>query len=212
MMRKIIWTVILVSLFLLVSGCGSSRAVSKSNPVSQASVRIQLKDGTNREGIIVKGDTTKLVYVDSKSHHAENIYFADIKFIQKLSSYFDFDGNEIPIAEIKSYKYPKKMLLYGSAGLIIGATVGTGVGIGLYAMDQPLAANVSILIFGALGAWYFGDRGNIEDEEDAAFTARKDRYDKDKAIRVEQRKLDELKQEKERLLKLKEEKEKRAKK
>ncbi len=192
--------------------CSGTRYVSMENPESQASVRINLKDGSHREGIIVTGDSTKLIYVDATTHEKSSIKFDDIRSIEKISRYFDFEGNPIPIAEIKKNKSPKNMLLYGGAGLLLGAAVGTGVGIGLYAADQPLLANASILLFGGLGAYYFGKKGLVQDYDEAAFKARQKRYEEYKAIRAEKRRLEELEKKKAELLKkLEEKKRKKAK-
>ncbi|MHB2155775.1 hypothetical protein ACX8XN_15445 [Calditrichota bacterium GD2] len=194
------WIVLLGLLFSMLA-CSGKRYVSLTDPESQASVRINLKDGTYREGIIVTGDSVNLIYVDARTHKKSLIKFDDIKYIVKISKYFDFEGNPIPIHEIKQHKSPKNTILYGMAGLFLGGAVGTGVGIGLYSMDQPLLANVSILVFGGLGAYYFGNKGYYKDIEEAAFAARKARYEEYKAIRAEKRRLEELKRKKEELLK-----------
>ncbi|NOX90242.1 MAG: hypothetical protein GXO77_14595 [Calditrichaeota bacterium] len=199
--QKLLQLILLSSFFLLLVNCSGTRYVSMTDPESQASVRINLKDGTHKEGIIVTGDSTTLVYVDASTHQRSSIKFDRIKSIQKISKYFDFEGNAIPISEIKQFKSPKNMLLYGSAGLLLGAAVGTGVGIGLYAADQPLLANISILAFGGLGAYYFGAKGMLEDYENAAFAARKARYEEYKSLRAEKRRIEELKKKKEELLK-----------
>jgi len=198
-MRQIIW-ILIVTMFLM-TGCISLRSVSPEKPESQASVRIDLKGGSSREGIIFKGDSLNLHYIDAASHKQNSILITSIKEIRKLDKFFDFSGNVIPASEISRYKSHKHSWLYGSAGFLLGATVGIGVGIGFYAADQPIAANASILVFGALGAWYFADKGNFVDTEDAAFTARKTMYDKDVAIKHEKEKIEQLQQEKNRILK-----------
>ncbi len=204
--KRLIKVLVATGMLLVFFGCSSTRYISFDNPESQASVRINLKDGSFREGIIVTGDSTQLIYVDSKTHERTAIKFAQIRSIQKISKYFDFEGHAIPISEIKEYKGMKNTLLYGGAGLFLGAAVGTGVGIGLYAADQPLLANLSILVFGGLGAYYFGSKGAVEDYEVAAFKARKARYEEYKKLRAEKRKLEELKRKKAELLKKLEEK------
>lgn len=198
-MRKIIW--ITLSAMFLFTGCISLRSVSPEKPESQASVRIGLRDGSYREGIIFKGDSLNLHYIDAASHNKQSILINSIKQIKKLEKFYDFSANEIPQSEISQYKSHKHTWLYGSAGFLLGAAVGIGVGIGFYAADQPLAANASILVFGALGAWYFADKGNFVDSEDAAFTARKHLYEKEEAIMSEKEKIRQLQQEKNRVLK-----------
>jgi hypothetical protein len=193
---------ILVSLtaFILATGCVSSRSVSPKNPEPQASVRIDLRDGSYREGIIFKGDSLNLYYVDARKHEQQSLALKSIKQIRKLDIFYDFSAHAIPEAEIGRVKSHKNAWLYGGAGFAMGAVVGIGVGIGLYAADQPLAANASILVFGALGAWYFAEKGDFEDTEDAAFIARKNMYKNEGAIQSEKEKLEQLKSEKARLL------------
>ncbi|MBD3223535.1 MAG: hypothetical protein GF313_02325 [Caldithrix sp.] len=193
----------IVLLFIILVGlmsCSSNKFISPDNPESQESVRIALQDGTQREGIIINGDSEQLYYVDSETHQKEAIKFNNVKWIKKISTVYDFNGNAIPVPEIKSYKNPKNMLLYGSGGLILGATIGTAAGIGLYAADQPLMGNVSILLFGGLGAWFFGQKGAAEDWDEAAFKARKARYQNSKLIENEKQKIEELKKQKQELL------------
>ncbi len=206
-LRIIVFGIFTASLF----SCSGARYMSTKNPISQASVRLNLKDGTHREGIIVTGDSTDLVYVDAGTHQKTTLKLKDIESIERISKYFDFEGNPIPVDEIKANKTPKNMLLYGGAGLVLGAAVGTGVGIGLYAADQPLLANVSILVFGGLGAWYFGKKGVQKDYDDAAFKARQIRYQEYKEIRAEKRRLEELKRKKAELLKKLQEKKRKEK-
>ena len=208
---KSLWKVMLLMVVTGIMACSTQRYVSLTDPESQASVRINLKDGSFREGIIVTGDSANLIYVDAKTHNKSVVKFRDIKNIVKISRYFDFEGNPIPVHEIKKYKSPKNTILYGGAGLFLGAAVGTGVGIVLYSQDQPLLANVSILLFGGLGAYYFGQKGYYKDIEEAAFAARKARYEEYKAIRAEKRRLEELKKKKEELLRKLKQKEKQTK-
>ncbi len=191
----------LLGVFLFLVHCSSSRYVSPTNPESQASVEIQLTDGSTRQGIIVTADSVNLIYIDAQSHDKSTVKLDQIKTIQKIDTYFDFEANPMPLSEVKEHKSPKNTLLYGAAGLFLGAAVGTGVGIVLYAQDQPLLANISILVFGGLGAYYFGNKGYQKDMDEAAFAARKARYEKFKAVQAEKQKLLELKKKKEELLK-----------
>lgn len=210
-MRQSWFVLLTLSLIFGLWSCSGSKFIDPGNAETEASVRIDLKNGQKKEGIIVQGDSKKLVYVDSETHKRENILFRDIKSIQKISKYFDFAGNHIPEPEILSYKKSTKAWLYGAGGLVLGVAVGTGIGIGLYAADQPLLANASILAFGGLGAWWFSKKGHKVDYEEAAFTARKERYIKTKEVRAEKRRLEELKEEKQRLLKELEKKKKKTK-
>ncbi len=191
--------------------CSGSRYIAGKNPESQTSVRLNMTDGTHREGIIITGDSTNLVYVDAGTHEKTTVKLKDIESIERISKYFDFEGNPIPIDEIKANKSVKNTLLYGAAGLTLGAAVGTGIGIGLYAANQPLLANASILIFGGLGAYYFGKKGVQKDYDDAAFKARQKRYQEYKELRAEKRRLEELRRKKAELLKKLQEKKRKEK-
>lgn len=208
---RVFTTFLLGAFFFSLLSCSGSKMISKDKPESEASVRINLKDGTNRTGIIIKGNSKELEYYDAKNHERENIRFADIKSIERLSTELDYKGKPIPAHEIKKYKTMKNTLLYSGGGLVLGAAVGTAVGIGLYAADQPLLGNVSILVFGGLSAYLFGKKGYRSDYKEAVHAARKARYDDMKAIELEKKKIEALKKEKERLLKQIEKKKKEKK-
>ncbi len=207
-LTKIFTAIVIGLLAVTLFNCSGSRYMSAKSPESQASVRLNLTDGTHREGIIITGDSTNLVYVDAGTHEKTTLKLKDIESIERISKYFDFEGNPIPIEEIKANKNLKNTLLYGGAGLALGAAVGTGVGIGLYAADQPLMANASIVLFSGLGAWYFGRKGVQKDYEEAAFKARQKRYQEYKELRAEKRRLEELRRKKAELLKKLQEKKK----
>lgn len=207
-----IFSVIVIGLFVItLFNCSGTRYISAKNPESEASVRLNMTDGTYHEGIIITGDSTHLVYVDAETHEKTTLKLKDIESIERISKYFDFEGNPIPINEIKANKNLKNTLLYGGAGLALGAAVGTGVGIGLYAANQPLLANASILVFGGLGAYYFGKKGVRKDYDDAAFKARQKRYQEYKELRAEKRRLEELRKKKAELLKKLQEKKRKEK-
>ncbi len=193
-------TILIGAFFFSLFNCSGSKMISKDKPESDASVRINLKDGSSRTGIIIQGNSKGLEYYDAKNRERETIQFADIRSIERLSTELDYEGKPIPRHEIKKYKTMKNTLLYSGGGLVLGAAVGTAVGIGLYAADQPLLGNVSILVFGGLGAYLFGKNGYHSDYKEAVHAARKERYDDKKAIELEKKKIEALKKEKERLL------------
>ncbi len=201
-MKYVTTLLLTIITFWSLLSCAGQRSVSKENPESQTSVRMQLTDGSQREGIIVTAKDKKLIYVDAQSHEKETIALDKIQSITKTERVFDFDGEIIPPAEIESYKGNKNKLLYAGGGLVLGAAAGTALGIGLYAADQPMLGNVSILVFAGLGAWIFGKQGAAEDYEEAAFKARKARFQKDReeAVREEKQRLKKMEEEKQRLL------------
>ena len=208
-MRKLI-SFSLAVLYLAVISCSGPKNLSVADPEPQSSAKIILKDGTSKEGILLKRDGTSLIYVDSKSHKKESIPIAQIRQMTESEIVYDFSGKRIPGAEISEHKSMSKTLLYGAGGLVLGAAAGIGLGIVIVSADstQTGAANAAIGVFGVLGAYVFGSMGADQDYNEAVFDARKARYLKEKKqMDSERKKLDELKQEKERLLKKKAEKE-----
>ncbi|HID39348.1 MAG TPA: hypothetical protein EYP36_07520 [Calditrichaeota bacterium] len=209
MWRKIISLTAVLAL-LAQTACSGSRAISMDDPDPQASARIILKDGSTREGIIVKKEKNQLIYVDAKTHKAEKLDLVEISKMYESDHIYDFSAKPIPDSEVRAYKSSKKTWLYGAGGLILGLAAGFGVGLLIISSDadQTLAANIAMGTFGVAGAWIFASVGANQDFEDAVFKARKARYQVEKRqMDKEKKKLEELKKEKERLLKKKAEKE-----
>lgn len=210
-MKKIIITALTVSVLLSIFSCAGKRSLTTEDPYSQASVRIILEDGSSKEGIVLKRDGDNLIYVDAKSHKKETLDYKYINKIVESENIYDFEGKPIPVSTIKKNKKSSKTLMYGAGGLVMGAAVGTGVGIAIYAAtDNTLAGNISIVVFAAAGAYYFGSIGSSRDFEDASFTVRKIRHEQGKTVRdekikkqikEEKRKIEQQKKEKEELLK-----------
>ncbi|HED11118.1 MAG TPA: hypothetical protein ENJ10_10555 [Caldithrix abyssi] len=199
---------------LTLSSCVGKRELIADNPYSQASVVIHLKDGTKKQGIVLKKQDNNLVYVDAASHNKETIPFSQIKTLTESAEIYDFEGYPIPSNEIAAQKGMNNTLLYGGAGFVLGAAAGAGVGVGLVASDVELNPLISIGVFGIGSAVYFGLKGNEVDYEDASFDVRKNRYQKskakrDKAIEEAKRKLEEQERKKQELLKKIEEKKKK---
>lgn len=208
-MRKLI-SFSLAVLYLVVISCSGPKNLSVADPEPQSSAKIFLKDGTSKEGILLKRDGTNLIYVDSKSHKKESIPITQIRQMIESDIVYDFSGNRIPDSEISEHKSMSKTLLYGAGGLVLGAAAGIGLGIIIVSADstQTGAANAAIGVFGVLGAYVFGSMGADQDYDEAVFDARKAQYLKEKRqMDSEREKLDQLKQEKERLLKKKAERE-----
>ncbi len=208
MWRKII-SLIAVLALLAQTACSGSRVISKDDPDPQASARIILKDGSTREGIIVKKDKDQIVYVDAKTHKPEHLDLAKISEMYESNRIYDFGAKPIPDSEIRSYKSAKKTWLYGAGGLVLGLAAGFGAGLLIVSADQnqTLAANITMGALGVAGAWIFASIGSNQDYQDAVFKARKARYQIEKQqMEQEKKKLEELKKEKERLLKKKAEK------
>ncbi len=203
-----------LAMVLSLSSCVGKRELIADNPYSQASVVIHLKDGSRKQGIVLKKEDNKLIYVDADSHNKETIPFDQIKTLTEAREVYDFEGYPIPSAEIASEKGMGSTLLYGGAGFVLGAAAGAGVGVALVASDVELNPLISIGAFGLGSAIYFGMKGNEVDYEDASFDVRKKRYQKskakrDKAIEEAKRKLEEQQRKKQELLKKIEEKKKK---
>ncbi len=202
------------AVILVLSSCVGKRELIADNPYSQASVVIHLKDGSQKQGIVLKKKDEKLIYVDASSHNKEMIPFSEIKTLTEAPEIYDFEGYPIPSGEIAAQKGMNNTLLYGGAGFVLGAAAGAGVGVGLVASDVELNPLISIGVFGLGSAIYFGMKGNEVDYEDASFDVRKKRYQKskakrDKAIEEARRKLEEQQRKKQELLKKIEEKKKK---
>lgn len=194
-------SIVVSGLFLI--NCSASKFVVPDEAKPQSSVKISLKDGAVKEGIIFKGDGQKLFYVDAATHKTDTVQYTDIQQIQYLDKYFDYDGYEMPSAEIKSHKIPTKTILYGAGGLVLGAAAGTGVAIAAFAPKEDGdtgnsgAAIGTIAGFGAAGAAVFGWMGSQVDFKDAVFKARKTRYAKVKQeLDKKKAELEQLKREK----------------
>ncbi len=211
-MKKFIIAALTVSVLFSLFSCAGKRSLTTEDPYSQASVRIILEDGSSKEGIVLKRDGDNLIYVDAKSHKKETLDYKYINKIVESENIYDFEGKPIPVSTIKENKKSSKTLMYGAGGFVLGAAVGTGVGIALYAAntDNALAANISIVVFAAGGAYYFGSIGSSRDFEDASFTVRKIRHEQGKTVKdekikkqieEEKHKIEQQKKEKEELLK-----------
>lgn len=178
--------VIVVSVAFLLFNCGSSRFIAPNKVPAQSSVAMTLKDGTVKKGIIFKEFDKQLLFVNAKTHKTDTVAIADIKQVERLNVYYDFNAEEMSAAEIRSNKSYKKTLLYAGGGMILGAAAGTGVAIALFRPKEEGdsgnsgAAIGTIAGMSALGAGVFGWMGAKSDYEDAAFKTRKLHYQKEK--------------------------------
>ena len=209
MNKLIISSIALFSFFLLFS-CSGQKELTKQNPYPQASAKIVMNNGDTKEGLIIKKQDNDLIYIDAKSHKKETLKFANIKSINKADSYYDFNGKVIPVAEIKSNKGSSKMLSYGAGGLLLGAAVGTAVGIALNGVNVDMNPYITMGLFGAAGAVWFGITGSHRDFEEAVYDTQYKRYEAqearkkaelEKQLKEEKKKLEESKKLKEELMK-----------
>jgi len=202
---KITKTILVLFLvhFLLFS-CAAQ--LSTEDPLSQSSVNIFIKDGSQRKGIVLKREGNDLVYIDAQTHAKETIGYENIVKLTKANEIYDFEGYAIPESTISDNTKLSKTYLYGGGGLILGAAAGAGLGIALVGAGLDLHPGVSIGVLGVAGAWIFGSMGYDSDFEDAIFNVRQQRYKirkvkRDKEIEEEKKKIEEQKKEKEELLK-----------
>ena len=216
MKKLIINSIALLTLFSVFS-CSGQKALTKENAYPQASARIIMNNGDMKEGLIIKKEDNKLLYIDSKSHKKETLNFNDIKSISEADVYYDFNGDVIPVSEIKTNKKSSKMLSYGAGGLLLGAAVGTAVGIGLNGLDVDMNPYITMGLFGAVGAVCFGLKGSHRDFEDAVYETQYKRYqaqeakkkaelkkqleEEKKKLEADKKKLEESKKRKEEMMK-----------
>jgi hypothetical protein len=189
--------------------CGGHKALTKQNVYSQASARIVLTSGIAKEGMILKKSEKELIYVDSETHKKESIKLDDIRSISESDSYYDFNGDKIPVDEIEKNKGNSKMLSYGAGGLLLGAAVGTAVGVAINS-SVDISPLIPMGLLGAGGAVWFGINGSKRDFEDAVYETQYKRYQAQEAqhkaklkkqLEEEKKRLEESKLRKEQLLK-----------
>ncbi len=185
------------------NSCASGRISAVRDVKPQSSVKMTLTNGSVKEGVLFKGEKEQLFFVNAATHKTDTVMYDDIKNMTYLNRNLDFNGYEMPEAEISSHKGLKKTLLYGGGGLILGAAAGAGTAIALFAPKKDgdtgnsNAAIATIAALGTAGAVVFGWMGSKVDFEDAVFKTRKARY------MVEKKEMDKRKKELERLKKRK---------
>ncbi len=205
---------ILLLLLSFIFSCQPTKKLITEDPYPQASVVIHKKDGTKKEGMVIKREENNLLYIDSETNKRETMPYSEIQRLSKSRFYYDFAAKPIPNYEINQEKGMSNTLLYGTGGLVLGAAAGAGIGIALVGADVDISPLISIGIFGLGGAYYFGSMGSDKDFEDAVFVVQKKHYqvekmETDKKIAEEKKKLEQQKKEKADLLKQIEEKKKK---
>lgn len=201
-MKSIKLLIISAISFLMFVNCSSSRSLTDS----QSSIVIHQKDGSTKEGLVIKREGEFLEYMDSQSHNKETVSISSIEKLSRSKVIYDFEANPIPDYAINEEKSMSKTLLYGGGGLVLGAAAGTGLGIAIVGAGTDLNPLISIAVLGLAGGWYFGSIGADNDYEDAVFEIRKKRYavsksKRDSEIEDEKRKIEESNKQKEELKK-----------
>jgi hypothetical protein len=201
-MKKLVIAVLVISFVNLIIGCSGS-GIRIDKPPIGASVTIKLIDGSTRDGIILKKEGDRILYMDANSQKPENLEVKQIKEIVRAGKVYDLEGNVITEEQISETKGSSKMLAYSLGGLVAGAAVGFGVAAIVNSQGGDLAPIYPMAGLGLAGAIYFGMKGSQNDREDAIDDIREMRYDESQ-IQLKKR----LEEEKQKLLKQKEEQEK----
>ncbi len=185
-MRKIISVILILCFTVYMFGCSSSRFVDLEDPPAGESVRINLIDGTAKEGVILKKSDKILKYVDTETSKPEDLDISRINTIEKVSTVYDLTAKPISESDISQVKGSGKTWGYGIGGFLAGGLIGFGAG-ALFsaAADQEVALIYPILGFGAAGAIFLGMKGSVVDRSEAIDEIRKQRYE------ITQKKLDE---------------------
>jgi hypothetical protein len=178
-MKKFISIILIITLLFSIIACSGQGKLIKDTPEQGQSLVIYTKDGKIHEGLFIKKDDERLIFIDKDSHKAETIENSDISKVIESKRYYDFEGNEITDSNISSERGYSRTAGYGVGGLFLGAAVGFGVGIIL--QKQEIAAPlVPMVALGLGGAYFFADMGYKSDTEVAIKTVRDRRFAKSK--------------------------------
>ncbi len=198
-MKKIISIILIASFVFYIFGCSSGRFVDLEKPPAGESVKINLADGTSKQGVILKLTDGLLKYVDTETSKPEDLQISEIKSIEKISTVYDLTGKTISESEISSAKGSGKTWAYGVGGFLAGGLIGFGAG-ALYsaASDKSIALIYPMVVFGAAGAVFLAMKGSDVDRDDAIDEIRKERYkvtqkELDDALKLQQEELEKQK-------------------
>jgi len=200
-------TSIIFSIFciaLLQISCGGTRLIDMENPNPGESVRIQFKDGSEKEGILIAKEGLVIKYVDALSHNLIGLEMEKINSLQRSSHIYDMEGNTISEEQIHEAKGSGKTIGYSFAGVALGAAVGFGVGV-LIASGSDIPIGYSMAAFGLAGGIALGIHGSHSDRADAIDKIRQERLTSANAelreqLIQEQKMLEEQKKAKEKMI------------
>jgi hypothetical protein len=175
--KKTISLIVITSLLLSLFSCSSSKFVDLDAPKSGESVKINLIDGSSRQGVLLKRSGEVLTYMDSETAQPEDLQVSGINTIERLNVVLDLAGQQISEQNISNVQGSGKMWGYGAAGALAGALIGFGAG-ALYSSvsDQSVALIYPMIGFGIAGAVFLGMKGSQSDRMDAIEVIRKERY------------------------------------
>ena len=198
-------------LSLLFSFCSSPRYLAVDKVSQDQAVKVYLSDGSVYRGIVIENTGQEMTIVSADDHQTYQVAFTQIRRIERLNTYFDYQGYPISEAEIAKYKTSRNTWGHAIGGAVIGGLVGLSVGIPIWlANDNPpplFVGGLGVIV----GSIFFGARGVKRDHQVAVETVRAVRF-RDSELQAEkqneERRLKELQKEKQKLLKKLEEKKK----
>jgi len=204
-MKKLITLVLIISLVFSIVACSGQGQLIKGMPEQGQSVVIHTSSGKIHEGLFIKADQGRLIYIDKETLKAETVDNTEITKIIISNKHYDFEGNEITDANISDERDYSRTLGYGVGGFALGTAAGFGIGLILQSTSS-IAPIIPMAVIALGGATYFGIMGNSSDKEvaikdvrDKRFVNTKDKFEKE----LEQTKklIEAKKKEKERLQK-----------
>ena len=184
-MKKIISLVLIISLLFSIIACSGQGKLIKDSPQQGQSLVIYTKDGKIHEGLFIKKDEERLIFINKESHKAETIENAEISKIVESIRFYDFEGNDITESIISDERGHSRTLGYGVGGFTLGTAVGFGLGLILQSTSS-IAPIYPMIVMALGGTYFFGDMGNTGDREvaiknvrDKRFAKSKDKFDKE---------------------------------
>ncbi len=196
----------------LLFNCSSSSYFKVDDIQEDQSIRLYLKNGEAKEGIIIDQDEEALTFVDSKDHQPIRININQIHQVKYAKQNFDYNGHPISEAEIAKHKKNRNAWGYAVGGAAVGTAIGLAIATPIWlSNDNPpplFGAGLGLVV----GSIYFGSKGIKKDRETAIRHVREMRgmetqLARDKA--AEELRLKEIEKEKQELLKQLEAKKKR---
>jgi hypothetical protein len=204
-MQKIISFILILSLLFSIIACSGQGQLIKGTPEQGQSLVIYKGDGKIYEGLFIKKDAEKLIYIDNTTHKAETLRNNEITKIISSNKFYDFEGNEITEANISYERGYSRTLGYGVGGFTLGTAAGFGLGLILQSAFS-IAPIYPMIVMALGGTFVFGVMGNNSDREVAIKNVRDERFAKskdkfDKELDDTKKLIESKKKEKERILK-----------
>lgn len=198
-------------LIILLSSCSTSRYLSTEQINNDQSVRVLLTDGKEYQGIVIENTGQTFTIVSMDDHQPHQVSFNDIRRIESVKTYYDYQGYPISEAEIEKYRDNRNTWGHAVGGAVIGGLAGLAIGIPIWlANDNPPPLFVGGLGM-IVGSIFFGAKGVKRDHQVAVAKVRAVRY-RESELQAEklneEKRLQELQAEKQRLLKQLKEKKK----